>query len=64
MRPRKLTPAIEARLNQIARMKHDVPTYKQLSHETGLRPNYLRQLISAKMQELSNKCIVSCETND
>jgi hypothetical protein len=52
---RKVTPEIDARLDRIARSKSETPTYKQLERETGLRENYLRQIISAKMKALTNK---------
>lgn len=55
MRPRKLTPEIEARLDQIAWLKVDVPTYRELASETGLCPAYLRELISARVREFSDK---------
>lgn len=56
-RPRKRTPEIEARLDEVARMKFGTPTYRELEIETGLSAIYLRAIISAKILELSNQCM-------
>jgi hypothetical protein len=59
MRPRKRSAKIEARLDEVARMKFETPTYEELERETGLCVGYLRAVISAKVRELSNKNVVS-----
>lgn len=56
MRPRKRTAEIEARLDEVARLKFGIPSYRQLEIETGLSAIYLREVISAKIRELSNQC--------
>lgn len=60
MRPRKRTKSIEARLDEVARLKFETPTYRELEQETGLSESYLRGLISEKIRklaELSNQCM-------
>lgn len=46
--PTKLTPAARARLEEIASLKAQIPSTRQLALETGLTPLYLRQVL-AKM---------------
>lgn len=55
MRPRKLTPQIDARLDAIVALKLLIPNFKALSEETGLTENYLRQVISRKVHIRTNK---------
>jgi hypothetical protein len=56
MRPRtKLTVKVEARLDEVARMKSLIPTYRELEIETGLSQIYLRELVSEKIQALTNQ---------
>jgi hypothetical protein len=56
MRPRtKLTVKVEARLDEVARMRFNTPSYRELEIETGLSQNYLRELISEKIQALTNQ---------
>lgn len=63
MKPRKLTDKVEARLDAIAQLKADIPTFKELEKETGLSSGYLRQIMSAKVQLITNKRDDSCGTN-
>lgn len=63
MRPRKLTPQVEARLDEIARRKSTIPSFKELERETGLSAGYLRQVVSAKVHLITNKRDDSCGTN-
>lgn len=58
MRPRRSL-EIETLLDQVARMKSEIPTYEELERKTGLCVGYLRAVISAKVRELSNKNVVS-----
>jgi hypothetical protein len=62
MKSRLRTAEIDARLDEVARLKVAVPSYKALVRETGLSAGYLRKLIMARMEELRNECSVSCET--
>jgi hypothetical protein len=45
MRPTKITPEIRKRCEQIALLKLQIPTYKQLEFETGVHRNYLAKII-------------------
>jgi hypothetical protein len=62
MKPQLRTAAIDARLDEVARLKVSVPTYEELRRETGLSIGYLRKLVMARMDDIRNKCSVSCET--
>lgn len=62
MKPRKRTVSIEARLDEVARMKAQIPTYRELEAETGLAESYLREIISEKIRaivEQTHQCMDS-----
>ena len=62
MKPRKRSVTIEARLDEVARMRAQIPTYRELEIETGLSEAYLRELISEKVRaiaEQTDKCMDS-----
>lgn len=50
----KRTPQIRARITQVARMRYETPTDKELAEETGLSPLYIAQLISEELRNLRN----------
>lgn len=60
--PKRMTPEIEARLEEVARLKAQTPTFEELERETGLTRGYLRQIVSAKVHVISNTRSVSHET--
>ena len=45
MKPSKITPAVRARCEQIALLKLQIPSYKDLELETGIHRNYLAKVI-------------------
>lgn len=56
MKRGRMTNKINARLDSIAHMKANIPSFRDLEVETGIRAAYLRQLVSAKVRAISNKC--------
>jgi hypothetical protein len=52
---KRITPEIDARLEEVARLKAATPTFEELAQETGLTCGYLRQLLGAKVQIIANK---------
>lgn len=56
MKPRKRTVSIEARLDEVARMRAAIPTYHELEIETGLSASYLKNIISEKIRILAEQC--------
>lgn len=62
MRPRERNAKVEARLDEVARLKFETPTYHELEIETGIGATYLRAIVSKKVRalvELSNQCMNS-----
>jgi hypothetical protein len=66
VKPRLLTPEIQARIDDVAQKRACIPRFKKLAQETGLSVGYLRQLISARVRVLAqtNKCDDSRETEN
>jgi hypothetical protein len=56
VKPRKLNDEKRSRIEQVARLKADTPSFKELARETGLTVSYLRKLVSEKVQVIENKC--------
>lgn len=59
----KATPAIRARIREVARIRFETPTDKELAEETGLSRMYVAQLISEEMRKLKS-LTVHVEHND
>lgn len=62
MRSHGRSPKVEARLDEVARMKAATPTYRELELETGICATYLREIISEKVRaiiELTDQCMDS-----
>lgn len=55
--PKRMTPEIEKRLDEIAQLKAKVPTFATLARETGLTSSYLRQIVAAKVQILTSNAL-------
>jgi hypothetical protein len=60
---KRITPEIEARLEEVAKLKIQTPSFAKLARETGLTESYLRQVVSKKIRVIANNRAVSCETN-
>lgn len=52
MRPTKITPEIRKRCEEVARLKMQTPTYKELEIETGVHHNYLAKVVFEIVMEL------------
>lgn len=55
MRATKITPAIRARCEQIALLKLQIPSYKDLELEVGVHHTYLAKIVFLIMEEIRNK---------
>lgn len=51
---KRMTAEIDARLDEVARLKADTPSFEELERETGLKRGYLRQIVSEKVQIITN----------
>lgn len=54
MRPSKITPAVRKRCEEVARLKMQTPTYKELEIETGVHHNYLAKVVFEIVTELES----------
>jgi hypothetical protein len=52
VRPSKITPAIRKRCEEVARLKMQTPTYKELEIETGVHHSYLAKVVFEIVLEL------------
>lgn len=55
MKPSKITPAIRKRCAEVAALKLQTPTYKQLEVETGIHRNYLAKVVHEIVTAHSNE---------
>jgi hypothetical protein len=55
MRHTKITPEIRKRCEEIAALKVQIPTYKQLEIETGVHRNYLAKIVHMIVVEHSKE---------
>lgn len=55
MRVSKMTPEARARCEQIADLKHKLPSYKDLEVETGVKQGHLRKEVFKILRKLRLK---------